>query len=226
MTPTFIQKHMNPSFEKQAGLSLIIFTFLILFTMILHPAGGSFQRLLDMSSMILVTHSVAILSLPFAAIGFWGLTRKIGAGNFLSLTAFVMSAFALVAVLLAGTANGLILPIFIRQYQNAAPDMIDTLRPILNYNHAINAAFDYIYTGAFCLAMAGWSVAILRTGQLHRWIGGWGILVSLTGLAVAAIGASPASLIGFRLFAAGLVSWTIFVGAALIGRGGQNISRK
>src|SRR5580658_1806195 len=117
---------MNPSFEKQAGLSLIIFTFLILFTMILHPAGGSFQHILNMTSMLLATHSVAILSLPFAAVGFWGLTRKIGAGNFLSVTAFFMASFALVATLLAATANGLILPIFIRQYQNAGPDMIDT----------------------------------------------------------------------------------------------------
>ncbi len=206
---------MNALFEKRAGLSLIIFTLLILLTMVLHPAGGNFQHLLKITPMILVTHSAAILSLPFAAIGFWGLTRRIGAEDFLSLTAFAMTSLALVAALLAATTNGLVLPIFIHRYQDATPDSVDTLRPVLTYSYAVNAAFDYVYTGAFCLGILGWSVAILRTKRLPRWIAGWGILVAIAGVTIVCVGASPASQFGFRLFVTGLVSWTIIVGMAL-----------
>ena len=58
--------------EKNAGISLIVFTVLIFFTMVLHPAGGSFEHLLKITSLIVVTHAVAIASIPFAVIGFWG----------------------------------------------------------------------------------------------------------------------------------------------------------
>ncbi len=206
---------MNALFERRAGLSLLIFTLLILLTMVLHPAAGNFQQLLKITPMILVTHSAAILSLPFAAIGFWGLTRRIGAEDFLSLTAFAMASLALVAALLAATTNGLILPIFIHRYQDATPDTVDSLRPVLTYSFAVNAAFDYVYTGAFCLGILGWSLAILRTKRLPRWIAGWGIVVTIAGVTIVCVGASPASLFGFRLFVAGLVSWTIIVGMAL-----------
>jgi hypothetical protein len=206
---------MDASFEKRAGLSLIIFTLLILLTMVLHPAAGNFQHLLVITPMILVTHGAAILSLPFAAIGFWGLTRRLGADDFLSLTAFAMASLALVAALLAATTNGLVLPIFIHQYRDATPDIVDTLRPELTYSFAVNAAFDYVYTGAFCLAILGWSAGILHTKRLPRWIAWWGILVAIAGVVIVIAGASPASLLGFRLFVAGLVSWTIFVGVAL-----------
>jgi hypothetical protein len=171
---------MNASFEKRAGLSLIIFTLLILLTMVLHPAGGNFQQLLKITPMILVTHSAAILSLPFAAIGFWGLTRRIGTEDFLSLTAFAMTSLALVAALLAATTNGLVMPIFIHRYQDATPDIVDTLRPVLTYSYAVNAAFDYVYTGAFCLGILGWSVAILFGFRLFvTGLVSWTIIVGL-----------------------------------------------
>lgn len=127
-----------------------------------------------------------------------------------------MASFGLVAAMLAAATNGLAAPIFIHQYRDATPDVVDTLRPVLTFSHAVNTAFDYVYTGTFCLAILGWSVAILRTKQFPRWIAGWGILISIAGVAIAIAGASPASLLGLRLFVAGLVSWVIIVGVTLI----------
>lgn len=206
---------MNPFFEKKAGLALIIFTLLILFTLIFHPTGGNFQHLLKIAPMILLTHSVAILSLPFAAIGFWGLTRRIGADNFLAVSAFAMAALALTAVLIAGSTNGLILPLFAYQYKDASPDIVDTLKPVMAYSHAVNTAFDYVYVGTFCMAILFWSVAIFSTRRLPRWIAVWGMLVAISGIAVTASGTSPASMYGFHLFGAGLISWVIIVGSTL-----------
>jgi hypothetical protein len=78
---------MNTPFTQKAGLSLIIFTILLVFTIVLHPAGGSIGHLVNMTMLIIVTHSIAILSLPVGGIGFWGLTAKIGAERFGSMLA-------------------------------------------------------------------------------------------------------------------------------------------
>lgn len=207
---------MNAPFERKAGLALILFTLLILFTMILHPAGGNLFQLLRVAPMILVSHGLAVLSLPFGAIGFWGLTKRLGTENFLSVSAFSMAVLALVGALLAATTNGLILPIFIFHYKDASQDIVDSLKPILTYSHSVNTAFDYIYTAAFCLAILGWSIAGLATKRLSRRLSVCGIVTAPIGLLLAFAGPSPSTLHGLYLFAAGLIGWTIFAGAALI----------
>jgi hypothetical protein len=209
---------MSRNFEKQAGIALIVFTILILFTMVFHPAGGDFQHLQMIIPMLLITHSIAILSLPFAGLGFWGLTKRIGFDNLFAVSAFAMSLVALIAALLAGANNGLILPIYVRQYKDATPDMVNTLRPVLAYSHAVNTAFDYIYTGAFCLAILFWSVAILMTRRFPRWIAALGTLVAIAGVTIVLCGVSPASLYGFHVFVATLITWTIAVGTSLVRR--------
>ena len=73
---------MQTHFEKKAGLALIVFTTLLIFTMVLHPTGGSVEHLLTIIPVIVITHAIAILSLPFALAGFWGLTKTIGTDNF------------------------------------------------------------------------------------------------------------------------------------------------
>ena len=68
---------MQQTQEKNAGRCLILFTILMLFTMVLHPAGGYFDYLLKTKRLIILTHVIALLSLPFGYSGFWGLTKKI-----------------------------------------------------------------------------------------------------------------------------------------------------
>ena len=135
--------------EKNAGLALVIFTILLLLTMVLHPAGGSIQHFMNISRMLAITHAVAILSLPFGWAGFWGLTRKIGMENFLPVLAFGFVSLALVAALFAAASNGLVLPIFLEHYGNAPPEAIESMRPVIDYGFSINHAFDYVYRRRF-----------------------------------------------------------------------------
>lgn len=207
---------MSSSFEKQAGLLLIIFTVLILLTMILHPAGGNFQHLLKYVPIVIISHSIAIGSLPFGAIGFWGLSRRLGTDNILSIAGFAFAILALIAALLAATTNGLTLPLFVLYNKDISPETIDSLKPNLSYIHSVNAAFDYIYTGAFSIAIAAWSLSALKSRRFPRPLAVWGIVVAIGVIVMAIFAASPASLYGFYVFAAGLISWTIFAGMALI----------
>jgi len=147
-------------FEKNAGIALVLFTLLMVFTMVLHPAGGSFEYLLKITRIIMISHVLALISIPFAAVGFWGLTKKLGTANFFSFSAFAIVLFGLVAVMIAAASNGLVLPIFIQKYKDAPVELIESIKPILKYNFSVNNAFDYIFTGAFCLAILFWSIAM------------------------------------------------------------------
>lgn len=206
---------MNNFSDKQAGIALIIFTLLLVFTMVLHPAGGSVEHLVRITNMIIITHAVAIFSLPFGWIGFWGLTKKIGTEHFGSVLGFAMMSLGLVAVMMAGATNGLVLPIFLQHYKGATPEIIESIRPVLRYSFAINTAFDYIYTGGFCIAILCWSITILRTKKLVMWIGWIGIALAIAAVIMFVVGVQAQSLQGFRIFVTGIVIWILLVGANL-----------
>jgi hypothetical protein len=204
--------------DRKAGISLITFTLLLVFTLALHPAGGSIQHLIHISGMIIITHSIAILALPFGWIGCWGLTRKIGMDHFGSILALSILTLGLVAALIAAAANGLVLPIFLQHYKDASPETQTAIGPILGYNFSVNHAFDYIYTGAFCLSIFCWSVAILRNRVLAGWIGWTGIALSVFTAAIFIAGTAVNSLHGFRIFAACIALWFLLMGIVLYGR--------
>jgi hypothetical protein len=207
---------MNNSFEKKAGIALLIFTILLVFTMVLHPAGGSVEHLIKITGLIITTHAIAILSLPFGLVGFWGLTRKLGTDHFGSMLGFAMITFGLMAVMIAAATNGLIMPLYLQHYKEATPEKIDSIKHILRYSFAINHAFDYIYTVAFCLAMICWSATILTTKKLSSWIGWSGIILAIAAAVIFISGMAVNHLMGFRLFVSGIVIWILLVGVALV----------
>ena len=206
---------MNNQFERKTGFALIVFTILLVLTMVMHPAGGSVEHLIRISSLIVTTHSIAIFSLPFGLIGFWGLTRRIGTDNFWSMLAFGSISLGLVAVMIAAATNGLVMPVFLHNYENATPETIESIRPIMRYGFSINHAFDYIYTGAFLLSILCWSISILHTKKLPAWIGWAGgiLVIIILGLVVA--GPAANSLMGLRIFVSCIVIWILLVGIRL-----------
>src|SRR5215204_1057300 len=206
---------MQQSHDRNAGISLLLFTVLMIFTMMLHPVGGDFEYLLKMKRIIIITHVIALLSLPFAYIGFWGLTKRVGSDNFFSIVSFAFILFGLVAVMMAATANGLVLPIFIQRYSEASAETISSLKPLLRYNFSVNNAFDYIYTGAFCLSMLFGSIAILQTKKMPVWLAYLGIIFSAIAALLASFG-SPHNLQVFRMFVLSIVVWIFLAGVALI----------
>jgi hypothetical protein len=206
---------MNNSPQKQAGLALIAFTVLLVFTMVLHPAGGSVQYLIKITKLIVITHGIAIFSLPFGWVGFWGLTKKLGTERFSVLLGFSMMSLGLIAAMMAAATNGIIMPIFLQDYADATVQQLDAMRPVLRYSFAINHAFDYTYTGAFCAAILCWSTTILRTRLLPVWLGWAGIIIALGAVIVFSLGMQANSLQGFRLFVTAIVIWILLVGITL-----------
>ena len=203
---------MNYSFERKAGIALIAFALLLVCTIVLHPSGGSLEHMLSISKLIVITHTIAIFSLPIGGIGFWGLSRKIGTDHFGSMLAFAMMSLGLIAALLAAGNNGLVIPIFLQHYKDVSQE---TITPILKYGYAVNLAFDYIYTGAFTVAILCWSIAILMTKKLPLWIGWFGIALSLLTAAIFIFGTPVNNVHGLRIFVTSIVVWILLTGAIL-----------
>ena len=204
--------------DKQAGISLIIFIILLVFTMVLHPVGGSVERLINITGLIIGTHALAIFSLPFGWVGFRGVTRRIGTEHFSSSIAWGMVIFGLIAAMLAGATNGLVLPIFLQHYKDASPETPEAISPIIRYSYAVNHAFDYVYTGAFCFAILGWSIDILRGKKLPAWLGWLGLLLFVGMVALLIGGMNIHHLSGFRIFVTSILVWILLAGILLCRR--------
>ena len=197
---------------RSAGLSLIISSVLMTLTMVLHPVGGNFERLLEIVSIGIISHSIGILSIPFGAYGYWGIMKTLEKDAFLSRVAFSFSIFGLVAVMIAATLNGLVLTQFAQSYADASEETIASIRPIFRYNHVFNLANDYIYMAAVGFSTLFWSIAIWRQKALPTWLAYLGIGSVLVALASIFSGFIFTTVEGFRIFIFGAVAWTIAVG--------------
>jgi hypothetical protein len=207
---------MAKNLNKSAGISLILGSILLTVTMVLHPTGGSFDHILKMTKMIVVSHTLAILSVPFCMFGFWGFYKSFRKDQNLSAFSFAIIALGLVAIMLAGALNGLTLPIFINAYKDTSLETIETLKPILRYNMALNQSLDYIFLGAICISVSLWSVIILRTRNYPNWLSYFGLALIILFLIGIIYNFNFINLLGFRVFVFSLVGWIISVGVLVI----------
>lgn len=205
---------MQLEFKKTAGLCLIIGSVLLTLTMILHPSGGDIDHILRIKNIIIISHSLAILCLPFLTFGFYGFHLTLNTKNKISLLAFIITCFGLIAVMIAATINGLTLPLFLSDYSSNETN-INLINAIRNYGNSINIPMDYIFIASMALSTGIWSFLIIKTSNYQKWIGYYGLL--LNGLLIFFIFSSFSlvSLHGFRLLIFGLVSWVIITGISL-----------
>ena len=98
---------MENQFKKATGISLLTGGVLATITMAMHPVGGSLAEIATRKETFIFTHSLALISIPFIAFGFWGLATALLTKSRISFLSFAISCFALVAVMAAGTLMAL-----------------------------------------------------------------------------------------------------------------------
>jgi hypothetical protein len=181
-------------------------------TMALHPSGGNLEHIVRMYTALVFSHALAIGSLPLLTLGFWGLSTRLLTRNGLALLAFFTVLFGLVAIMLAGLFNGLVLPSFAARQLGQPGANSDTVRLIVQYGSTINRSLDYLFIAAISTALGLWSGLILQTGRLPRWLGYGGLLL----VGMVALGALTRfdfiGVAGFRLFVFGLAGWIVLTG--------------
>ncbi|MBL4643749.1 MAG: hypothetical protein JKY44_09185 [Flavobacteriaceae bacterium] len=198
---------MEKHFYKSSGISLITGSLLLIATMGLHPAGGSIEYIIKITKSITATHAMAIFSLPILLFGFYGLTNKLlDKYKFATLALFIMG-FGLIAAMFAALINGLTLPYFLGKYENSIAENANTLKLITSYGFAINKPLDYIFIVATCLAISIYSILIVSSNKLPKWIGYYGISLIIFAIVGLLTGFVFTNLIGFQLFIFGIASW-------------------
>jgi len=199
-----------------SGILLMIGVVIMIITMVLHPAGGSFEGLIQNASIAIIAHSLAIGSVPFSALGFWGLTRSLQATTRWSYLGYAFMIVGLLAAMLAAALNGLAQPMFALRYADASSEVIDQIRPIFHYNMALNHAFDYVLMASLLASMLCWSISILKTKVYPRWTGILGITLVLLVAVGLYSGFYFLDLYGFRYFVFGWLIWVVSVGVYLM----------
>ena len=108
------------------------------------PVGGSLAEIASKKNIFMISHSLALLSIPFIAFGFWGLAATLATKNKISFLAFAIGCFGLIAVMLAATVNGFVLPIFASKYANSSVDEAIT-QAVRDYGWFLGKTVDYIF---------------------------------------------------------------------------------
>jgi len=205
---------MEFNFYKSTGLSLSLGSFLAIITMTLHPSGGNIEHIIQITTSLQITHSLAIFCLPFILFGFYGLTHKLSEKWKSSTLAFIIITFGLFAAMLAALFNGLAIPHFINQYSENLNTTI--IKPIVNYSFAINKSLDYVFIVSLCLAISIYSFLIITLKKLPKWIGYFGILILIFSIIGAITNFVFTNLTGFRIYVFSIAVWILYTGISLI----------
>ena len=199
---------------KSAGIALLLGSLFIILTLVLHPVGGSLEHLQSIRRIAIISHAIAILSIPLNILGYWGLSQIVGLRNALSASAVIIMGLAQIAVLLAAALNGLVIPLFLERVE-----IMDASRPgismILQYNFAINQAMDLVYITGMALALLLWSSVIISQKRLPTWLGYSALIIGLIFLVSILMGFNLSDLNALRVFMSAILLWTITVGAYL-----------
>jgi len=179
--------------------------------MLLHP--GPDGGLTHGFTFAILSHALAIASVPVSAIGFYGLGKLLDEKELLSRIAFSSMILGLLAAVIAAALNGLAMPIFSKDF---TPEMSDQAHYIFQYNKALNHSFDYILIAAMFLSTLLWSIAMLLTKVLPNRLGYLGIGLFIIGAIAVISGFNFLNVGGFRLFIYGWVVWIVGVGISIL----------
>lgn len=201
--------------DRASGTALVLGSLAGIVTMTFHPSPSGMEEIVRLMAVVTFTHGLALASVPLNLFGFLGLTRRLAAAPVLAAGALVSFAFGSAAVLSAAALNGFALPALAERYAGAEGATLEAVRVVFFYNHALNAAFARIFMAATAVAVLGWSLALLRTRALARWIGVVGVVASLVGLGTLFGGVLGVDVHDFGLFVFGYAAWSILAGVTL-----------
>src|SRR5437016_4362631 len=159
--------------DRKSGIALIAGSLGGILTMAIHPvAAGSLtaEQVAHLSLVSAVAHSIAMVSVLLLFLGACGLTRSIAAADRVAFAAIVTFGFASIAVMVAASVSGFIIPAIMRHMVRDVPAAARQWQIVMDGIFQINQAFSRIYAVAASLAIILWSASALRNGGFGRGI--------------------------------------------------------
>ena len=210
--------------DRKSGTALIAGSLCGILTMAIHPTGAASLTPGQAAHLALVSgiaHSIAMLSFLLMFLGACGLTRRLAAfartpnPDRLAFAAIVTFGFACVALLIAATVSGFIVPGILRHMARDGAAGAPQYHLIVDAVFQFNQAFARIFSVAASAAIALWSVSALRNGGLGRGIALYGVIVAVLLTAGIVVGHLRLDVHGMAVVVLGQAIWFIVTGAQL-----------
>jgi hypothetical protein len=204
--------------NEKAGLALILASAVVAVAMTFHPTGrdvidsaaGGGGNIRDVA-----VHIIAIVAEVTLLLGTLALTARLAGQRDLAVSAFVVFAVAMMCLIIAAAASGLIAPGVASHMVGTEGPERDMLMAVFRYNGHVNQAFAKLGFGLAAMAIVLWSTAMARDG-LSRGLGWYGILVGVSMIAGLLFVRSRFMLHGMGgLVMAGQLAWLIAAGVVL-----------
>jgi hypothetical protein len=208
--------------SKLDGYCLITASLLMILTMVLHPSGGNIEVIIKVAKIAMISHTIAVFSVPIVAFGFYGLAKRLQTESRFSYLGFTFIIFGLIAIMFAGLLNGLVLPIYALRNQNANQQGLETMKFIISYGFTFNNVLDYIFITFYSVAMLIWSIIITKTAIFPRWVGFYGYFLVILALIALLLEHNFVSVLGFAVYIFGIASWIILMGYFMVLLEGKN----
>jgi hypothetical protein len=202
------------SYQQHTRSILLIGAAMISIAMFIHPSGGNLARIAEITPIIVGAHVLAILSCAVMMVGFWSALNMLDHGFPYARLAMGFTAFSLLAAAIAGTINGLSLPIFVYNNQEVLSSEEADLLRIGTYIRSLNQAFDFEFIGMLCIGVFFWSLSLLQH-KIGKGVAIFGIIWSLLGALSLGTGFFITDLHVFRLFVFSAVIWFVSFALAL-----------
>jgi hypothetical protein len=212
--------------DRKAGFALIAGSLGGILTMAIHPTGAGSLTAAQVAHLSIasgVAHSIAMVSVLLLFLGACGLTRCIAADDRISFAAIVTYGFACVAVMIAASVSGFIVPGIMKHMVRDVPAAAPQWQIVIDGIFQINQAFARIYSVAASMAIILWSVSALRNGGLGRGVAIYGCVVAPLIIVGIGIGHLRLDVHGMAIVMVGQVIWFIVTGSQLARRSDTSV---
>ena len=202
--------------NDKAALALIIGTLSGLATMMLHPTSREVTASLaggGDGTLNKFAHSLALFAQPLLMAGMLTFTLRFASHRDEAIGAFILFAWASIAILLATATSGFVATDVLASGINHRIGE-EAVASALHYTGLLNRAFATIYIAFSALAILVWSSAVLRARQFSRALGAYGLVASLACLALLPDNRGV-SIHGFLAVVAMQGVWFVWVGILL-----------
>ncbi len=182
--------------DRKSGIAFLVGSLGGIVTMAIHPHGSGVMTPAQaeaLASASEIAHTLAMISFLVLFLGAVGLTRRLAwrgsaSSPDLSVAAIVVYAFAAVALMLATSVSGFIVPDLIRHMMRDSAANGPQWRMIIDAVFTFNQAFARIYSVAASLAILLWSASAWRYGGLNRGIATYGLIAAIVLTILIAVG--------------------------------------
>ena len=203
--------------NRKSGIALIAASLGGIVTMAIHPTAGGALTAAQVDRLAVVSgvaHGIAILSVVVMFLGACGLAKGIAAGDRIAFAGIVTFGFACVAIFIAATVSGFIVPVTMKHMVRDAANM-HMWQVVIDGIFQINQAFAKIFSVAASLAVMLWSISVLRNGGLSRSLAVYGCIISGLIIVGVCIGHLRLNVHGMAAVWLGQAIWFIIAGAQL-----------